>query len=780
MEKIIAPKGSKVDLSVLIESIQNVASNNTKDFMDSIFKTFGVLYSGLTDTNMELFQYSTDSIEVSPGIAIVPAGHPIVVSGDDPVQDRRLTIPDSYSGSAWISYIPFTTDPVQILDGFAWLASGTQFEDSMQYPYYGLTISDPGNSGIELATVNREGSNVYITDLRAENKLEFYDQLSHFQNTDWYTTNTDFKVGVGHEDYGNGLGLSVKLVPETPLDPIRIRITDISPVRLWDDVEVSAQNYIPYYLRDSYRVPYAKVEFEWGFDYVTGTGGSSEFTMEGYDSTVHIDTIQFTEDELVGYYFRVDSVDYLIISNDVTDGSNFTRLDLTLPNGAGAGTVPSANSSNPAKLHHNADKYKVKAQHIGAGAGGIPKAYGSVQAEVGLGATPPEQNVALLLNLGWKYDFRVQASNDEEKSSIITMGVGKYMDLGVNEETYASPFIVVIPEIDMTGADVTAVADDAGFNITIIGMDDATDFEIVYTTDNAGADFTNENHQRIVTNDRVVNVSALGIREYNIKVRPLRGGWVASTSGVPYVETSIVGGAGGALPNEKILPYVNVDIYGEALTGMGLVYAGYDFAVIDYAYSGLQFPMRLQGKNILDSDTPDRNKYKISEIRTYSDQAMIGRLSTAWDLTDIDVSATVYLGNVAPNVSGVAALAAMDGYLKRQKFIYQHNFSQNVAITRIDFDCDTTDGTDQEPAILRFYQYGNESLAKEVEITASDYFFADQVINLSVLSSRGPRRLVVDSWDPAGIGNFKHVSGILTIHYRDLARPLLREELEEM
>jgi hypothetical protein len=771
MEKIIAPKGSKVDLSVLIDSIQNVASNNTKDFMDSIFKTFGVLYSGVTDTNMEISQYSTDSIEVSPGIAIVPAGHPIVVSSNDPVQDRRLTITDGYSGSAWISYIPFTTDPVQILDGFAWLASGTQFEDSMQFPYYGLTVNDPGNSGIELATVHRDGSNVYITDLRGENKLEFYDQLSHFQNTDWYTTNIDFKVGVGHEDYGNGLGLSVKLVPETPLDPIRIRIKDISPVSLWDDVEVSAQNYIPFYLRKSYRVPQAKVEFEWGFDYVTGTGGSSEFTMEGYDSTVHTDTIQFSVDELIGYYFRVDSVDYLIVSNDVTDGSNYTRLDLTLPNGAGAGTVPDANSSNPAKLHHNADKYKVKAQHIGAG-GGMMRAYGSVQTEVGLGATPPEQSVALLLNLGWKYDFRVQASNDEEKSPIITMPVGKYMDLGVNEETYASPFIVVIPEIDMTGAAVTATADDAGFKITIIGMDDATDFEIVYTTDNTGADFTNANHQRIVTNDRVVNVSALGIREYNIKVRPLRGGWVASTSGVPYVETSIVGGAGGALPNEKLLPYVTVDIYGEAVTGMDLIYVDAPgFAVVDYAYSGLQFPMRLQGKNILDSDSPNRNKYKMIEIRTQDDRAILYQLSTTWDIADIDVSATVYLGNVAPNVSGITELAAMDEYLKRQKFIYQHNFSQDVIITRIDFDCDITDGTDQEPAILRFYQYSNESLGKEVEVTASDYFFADQIINLSILSSRGARRLVVDTWDPAGIGNFKHVSGILTIHYRDIYYP---------
>jgi hypothetical protein len=159
------------------------------------------------------------------------------------------------------------------------------------------------------------------------------------------------------------------------------------------------------------------------------------------------------------------------------------------------------------------------------------------------------------------------------------------------------------------------------------------------------------------------------------------------------------------------------------------------------------------------------------EIRTQDDRAILYQLSTTWDIADIDVSATVYLGNVAPNVSGITELAAMDEYLKRQKFIYQHNFSQDVIITRIDFDCDITDGTDQEPAILRFYQYSNESLGKEVEVTASDYFFADQIINLSILSSRGARRLVVDTWDPAGIGNFKHVSGILTIHYRDIYYP---------
>ena len=174
---------------------------------------------------------------------------------------------------------------------------------------------------------------------------------------------------------------------------------------------------------------------------------------------------------------------------------------------------------------------------------------------------------------------------------------------------------------------------------------------------------------------------------------------------------------------------------------------------------------------MLDSYTPDRNKFKITRIESELDDMYVGRLSTTWDVEDIDTSAVVYFGNVAPNVSGIAELAAMDEYLKRQKFIYQHNFSQDVIITRVDFDCDTTDGTDQEPAILRFYQYGNESLSKEVEIVASDYFFADQIINLAVLSSRGARRLVVDAWDPSGIGNFKHVSGILTVHYRDIYYP---------
>jgi hypothetical protein len=205
---------------------------------------------------------------------------------------------------------------------------------------------------------------------------------------------------------------------------------------------------------------------------------------------------------------------------------------------------------------------------------------------------------------------------------------------------------------------------------------------------------------------------------------------------------------------------------------MSVIFAEVDFAAVDYTFSGLTYPLRLQGKNVLDSDTPDRNKFKIGEVLTQSDRAIFNSINTAtWPCNNLDTSATVYLGNVAPNVSGVTALAAMDEYLKRQKFIYQHNFDQDIIITRIDFDCDITDGIDVEPAILRFYQYGNESLAKEVEITASDYFFADQIINLSVLSSRGARRLVVDSWDPAGIGNFKHVSGILTIHYRDIYYP---------
>ena len=139
MKRKIIPTGAKLILEDVFSGIQTSIENNRLDLIDRIFDNFGVIYSGEQDTSLEIFQASTDTIQVKNGYGLTSAGYPIVVKSSDPIADKQLSVA-GYTGPVYIKNIEMTDTPTQILDGFAWLASGQQFRDTNQFDYFQLTI----------------------------------------------------------------------------------------------------------------------------------------------------------------------------------------------------------------------------------------------------------------------------------------------------------------------------------------------------------------------------------------------------------------------------------------------------------------------------------------------------------------------------------------------------------------------------------------------------------------------------------------------------------------
>ncbi|MHA2093021.1 MAG: hypothetical protein ACW98F_00060 [Candidatus Hodarchaeales archaeon] len=763
MEKIFTPRGSRLNLEDVFELLQDAVGLNRENLEGTLFSSYGVLLS--PSTALELTQVPAQQVvEVAAGKGITQGLHYIEVSENDPVADRRLAISDGFDDPVYIQYSGVQGDPEQILDGFVWTASGSQYRNTSQHDYYFLTIDDPGVSGFELANVQRSGAAITITDSRDDNRLWFDIKLLssgveaqlHYQNNDTGTTATDFKVGVG--TYGlSAQGLNVLYEEDPPIKPWKPRIKDITYISNQHFAVAALEEYIVPSVRRGMANPKALVTFEWGYEYLEGTGGTGTFNIEAFDTSTGDEFKSVSGNELALYRLWVGGTDYIISGNNATAGGE-TLLTLWDLDGTPAGAIADGTPGSPAVLHSDADDgYFFEAIPYYSNALVYSQQTGGVTA---LPESPIKQTTAMELMLGWEYKFRVVAKQGVTTSNISWLQAGSYEKNGTN--SYSNPFQVVLPPISMTGASVGLDATEFGFRVTIAGMASATDFEVVYTTDNAGADFENRNHPHIVTDDRVFDISTIGSQAYNVKVRPLQAGYVVSTGAVPYVENDIVSGAGGSSPNDKLLPFIYVDLYGKSIADANVVSSGAETTILNVSGAQDFIPDFLQGKGFIDSEA---KKYEI--IANDEIEITIREIDGGDDLDELAIGSVVYVGDTAYTESGTEFLEAMAQKVKRQRIVYQHTFPSDVIITAIDFDCDITDGTAQEPAVLRFYQHGNESLGKEVEIYQSDYFYYDQAIDLSILSSRGVRRLVVDAWDPAGVGNQKRMRGILTIHYRD-------------
>ena len=421
----------------------------------------------------------------------------------------------------------------------------------------------------------------------------------HLQNTDTGTTASSFKVGVGSLGPG-GVGLNALTEPDTPSNVKNFRIVDISGGNNDVFYGTTSKGKLKQGLTKK-RGDQGHITVAWGYDGIVGSGTTlGRFTIDhtsnvyskGIDGGVGYANATFTGDELVGHWLYIPSqgTSYKIISNDAT-AANATLLEVTtaggsVPNLTGITTTTGTRGS----IHNGCDTYNVRMVPVLAASTSTEVIAAQQTAAVTKDGTldiHAALKTTFAVPLGWLVNFYITAASANlVNSSEVTMSSGSFVKptntskYSSNPVTYAVPTPLELPlvspgysgPIDTVNGSaandyhtsltkVTAVSTPNGFAIALTldtagGWDLADEYEYVYTTDNAGADFANPIHERYVTAERWIDVAASGTRTYSIKVRPLLCGQTIGSA----LSTSVTSGSGGQSPTDTVIVQFPVNL----------------------------------------------------------------------------------------------------------------------------------------------------------------------------------------------------------------------------
>lgn len=394
-------------------------------------------------------------------------------------------------------------------------------------------------------------------------------------------------------------------------------------------------------------------------------------------------------------------------------------------------TIGNANTGDLPFIHCNALKYMVVAIPYNPATAALDysqlKMYTQEYKPNGITAI----SLQLKLKIGVRYNFIIWAVTSEvySPSSSVPLESGQYP-------------LIKLSNIDETGASMIATPTRAGFRINISGLDAASAFEICYTSDGV-ADFSNINHQRLVSKSKVIDVAVSDTRSYSIKMRPLVGGQVV---GAVY-SASVVSGAGGSLPGDQSLLTVPVSI--RTYSG-SMVYAG-GIATLSSikspagsAVSIGKLNEKMEGSVLKDSAG---NEFLLSECID----------DNQFTLQNIGTNNFVPItGNFEINTT------------KRGRMVFFGELNKiDYDITFISFDCDVRTSYS---SVMRWYQEANETAYDSLVVNASDKEFKKDT-DLKVYSSNDPvsgkRVFIVDFWDASGSPeNRGGITGTVSVYGR--------------
>lgn len=556
-------------------------------------------------------------------------------------------------------------------------------------------------------------------------------------------------------------GTIAQTTSNTPNVPKNIRIRDVSPIRYSPEVatidptEATVKLSLP--AKQGFQQGRARVEIWWGWNDVVGSGDASQFVITSSKNSDE-DEYQFALNELAGYWLWFNNTNYQIISNTAISGGA-TVCQVRDANGATVNlTGLSSTVFNPAIIHSNADKYVVTTSPVIPPGPPLPPYRREYQ--VTYADSPVAQKFVVDLDLKTYYVVNVQAHIGNNKSAWGLMDAGQYTKFST-AQTYTQYFLCKLPDIPTSSPALGLESTTQGFRIAITGYDTSGTgmpdaFELVWTYDTGAADFDNPNHEhRMLYGSRTDVITPISA-EYKVKARPIQAGQVVGSE----ISNTIVSGAGGRLPNEKVLPAIYFNLQSHYIQMAIQSTGALEYVLVASSGDPEWAVSQWIGKRLADASA---NMYEIT--KNDSNTLAIRKISDDYgDLEDINLTEPVHVGDSGP-VTGVGG-GSFTPYLLRQRKVTEHDFPNDVFITRAQVDCEFTDGTPANPAILRIYQSGRAAYAKTIEVNASETFFSE-VIELSILNSYGNRRLIADFWDPSGNGNTLRVKGVLTIFYRD-------------
>ena len=474
------------------------------------------------------------------------------------------------------------------------------------------------------------------------------------------------------------------------------------------------------------------VTVDWGYNNILGTGNSSTDTFTITQGTTP------ANNTLTNYYLwipsraenlRITGNTGQVLSLENEDGTTWTNSGFTLVAG------------QEAWLHSNADQYIVTAIPV------VNDVTDKAKAKQGIAAfaeSPVLQQTVLSLDPGTLYYFKIYGLKGKVKTEVVTMLSGSWG----NSIAYSSPALIRHPDLsDAATAEVTATSTMNGFKVEILGWELAESFEVCYTIDNGGADFTKANHQRIISNSRSVDVTTSTTANYYVKVRPLIGSQqVASDANLTTVHgsakgVSVVSGSAGNSPLDQTLvseyitffPFYGTLTFGTTIsTGNHYVSLATMRTYAD-ATTLTAFPFDVIGEVVTDVNN---NDYTV--MRTSS-----------WSST---TCGSVWL----KNISGVTAPANGTftcGVSKRARQVFKINgLTVDYICSRVDVDVDIAEISDavNKPLVIRIYQETKENDADSISINASETAFTADM-DMTIRSANGSRNLIVDLCDPTDL-----------------------------
>lgn len=555
--------------------------------------------------------------------------------------------------------------------------------------------------------------------------------------------------------------------PTPPTAPARVQMTSVSPIRVvegdvgqgWQNNCFSSAN------RGGEISSNAEVLWEWNWSNLVGAGGVAKLDVTNMPNV--------TLNQLNGLrlYLNTNSTDYIITGNSASSGSNVT-INVTSLLGAGVDlTGESPDTTDPAIVHCDADRYEVLFQQFTdePASSEIPNNRQERIITQRTSTIPALQKIKCNHPIGTISRIGIRAFNKASDTPTTTV--------------YSSTGRVSLPVVAAwnTGASIVAVGTEFGFRMTISPDDviaQMSGMELAYKQGSSGLSFTNKNHHPTIYQQvNEINVEIEQAATYQVGVRPLQGAQVVGNA----LTTIVPAGGGGYLPNEKTLLVqdvrltpLNQQLYwytgnslnhisgetgipisaGNPATNVAGAFCRVTTGVNNYIFYAQEQRRALTGYTLGAASETVENFLELREVTaigTPQSQLFKGY----WMAT----GQTAYF-------SGDGTTGATNASTRQVTKISVPN---EIKITRIIFRSDYTDGDDANPAIIRVYQEASPSNAVSLEVNNFAQTLAIDV-DLDILNSRGALSVVVDAYDPTSASaNGKILRGTVTILYRDIA-----------
>ena len=553
--------------------------------------------------------------------------------------------------------------------------------------------------------------------------------------------------------------------PTPPTAPVNVRITSISPIRTlitevnqaWQDANFSSAN------RGGEISPNADVLWEWNWSALEGTGGDAKLDVNNLADV--------TLNQLVGLrlYLKTNTTDYIITGNTASVDSDTTIYVSSLL-GVGVDlTGENHDSTDPAIVHCDADRYDVEFKQFTDEPGTTEFLSNRQQQQIFQRGTPPaRQRIKRLHPIGTIQKLTVRAYNKAAStpSTAVSSTTGR----------------VSLPVVAAwnTGASIVTVGTEFGFRVTITpdsAIDEMSGLELAYKQGSSGLSFTNKNHHPTIYGQvNEINVEIEQANTYQVGVRPLQGAQVVGNA----LTAIVPAGGGGYLPNEKTLLVQDVNlvpVYQQLAwyTGNSLIHITGE-----------------NGSAISEINPADNVSGRFCRVSTGVNNYIFYAQDQRQAITGVTLSANDSLQNFlelrevtsigtsqAQLFKGYWMATGQTGYFSGDgttgatnastRQVTKMSVPNEIKITRIIVRVDYTDGTDVNPAIIRVYQEASPSNAVSIEVNG----FAETLsldVDLDILNSRGALSVVVDAYDPtSAVANGKIIRGTVTVLYRDIA-----------